>query len=127
MTNTKMTKVEALAQALEIIGLMEEQERPIELIDKLEAMKAQEVKTAEKKRNSKGTSKIAKEKAENVAKLQAFFDNDTTGEPFTNAELAQVLEMENATPQKITPIIKEVQGVEKTTKDKKVAYKKVSE
>ena len=119
MENKQMTKAQALELAL---GKIKE---PQELVEKLETMLAQQKKQDSAKRNKKGTSKVAKEKAENMDKVRAFFSEMTEQNALTLSEIGQAIGLEDATPQKLSAIMKPLvdnNEFEKTTKDKKVAY-----
>lgn len=119
MENKQMTKAQALELALEKI------KEPQELVEKLETMLAQQKKQDSAKRNKKGTSKVAKEKAENMNKVRAFFSEMTEQNALTLAEIGQAIGLVDATPQKLSAIMKPLvdnDEFEKTTKDKKVAY-----
>lgn len=119
MENKQMTKAQALAAALEII------KEPQELVEKLQAMLEQQKKQDSAKRNRKGTSKVAKEKAENMDKVRAFFSEMTEKNALTLAEIGQAIGLEDATPQKLSAIMKPLvdsNEFEKVQKDKKVAY-----
>lgn len=119
MENKQMTKAQALEMALEKI------KEPQELVEKLEAMLAQQKKQDNAKRNKKGTSKVAKEKAENMDKVRAFFSEMTEQNALTLAEIGQAIGLDDATPQKLSAIMKPLvdnDEFEKVTKDKKVAY-----
>ena len=119
MENKQMTKAQALEMTLEKI------KEPQELVEKLETMLAQQKKQDNAKRNKKGTSKVAKEKAENMNKVRAFFSEMTEQNALTLAEIGQAIGLVDATPQKLSAIMKPLvdnEEFEKTTKDKKVAY-----
>lgn len=119
MENKQMTKAQALAAALEVIN------EPQELVEKLQAMLEQQKKQDSAKRNRKGTSKVAKEKAENMDKVRAFFSEMTEKNALTLAEIGQAIGLEDATPQKLSAIMKPLvdsDEFEKVQKDKKVAY-----
>lgn len=119
MENKQMTKAQALAAALEIIN------EPQELVEKLQSMLEQQMKQDKAKRNRKGTSKVAKEKAENMDKVRAFFSEMTEKNALTLAEIGQAIGLEDATPQKLSAIMKPLvdsNEFEKVQKDKKVAY-----
>lgn len=119
MENKQMTKAQALAAALEIIN------EPQELVEKLQSMLEQQMKQDSAKRNRKGTSKVAKEKAENMDKVRAFFSEMTEKNALTLAEIGQAIGLEDATPQKLSAIMKPLvdsNEFEKVQKDKKVAY-----
>lgn len=119
MENKQMTKAQALEMALESI------KEPQELVEKLETMLAQQKKQDSAKRNKKGTSKVAKEKAENMDKVRAFFSEMTEQNALTLAEIGQAIGLDDATPQKLSAIMKPLvdnNEFEKVTKDKKVAY-----
>lgn len=115
----QMTKAQALEMALGIIN------EPQELVEKLQAMLEQQKKQDKAKRNRKGTSKVAKEKAENMDKVRAFFSEMTEKNALTLAEIGQAIGLEDATPQKLSAIMKPLvdnNEFEKVSKDKKVAY-----
>lgn len=119
MENKQMTKAQALAAALEVIN------EPQELVEKLQSMLEQQMKQDKAKRNRKGTSKVAKEKAENMDKVRAFFSEMTEKNALTLAEIGQAIGLEDATPQKLSAIMKPLvdsNEFEKVQKDKKVAY-----
>ena len=133
MENKQITKAQALELAVKVVDKAIEDKTfidtdlfdlvDIELLDKLQAMLAQQKKQDSAKRNKKGTSKVAKEKAENMNKVRAFFSEMT--EPLTLAEIGQAIGLDAATPQKLSAIMKPLvdnEEFEKTTKDKKVAY-----
>lgn len=125
MENKQMTKAQALEMALEIVLMLETQEQPVGLVDKLQAMLDQQKKQDSAKRNRKGTSKVAKEKAENMDKVRAFFSEMTEKNALTLAEIGQAIGLEDATPQKLSAIMKPLvdsNEFEKVQKDKKVAY-----
>lgn len=115
----QMTKAQALAAALEVI------KEPQELVEKLQSMLEQQMKQDKAKRNRKGTSKVAKEKAQNMDKVRAFFSEMTEKNALTLAEIGQAIGLEDATPQKLSAIMKPLvdsNEFEKVQKDKKVAY-----
>ena len=119
MTKKEITKAPALAAALEII------KEPQDLVEKLQAMLEQQKKQDKAKRNRKGTSKVAKEKAENMDKVRAFFSEMTEKNALTLGEIGQAIGLEDATPQKLSAIMKPLvdsNEFEKVQKDKKVAY-----
>lgn len=119
MTKKEITKAQALAAALEII------KEPQDLVEKLQAMLEQQKKQDKAKRNRKGTSKVAKEKAENMDKVRAFFSEMTEKNALTLGEIGQAIGLEDATPQKLSAIMKPLvdsNEFEKVQKDKKVAY-----
>ncbi len=118
----QITKV----QALEIV-LAESTERTTELQEKLQAMLEQERKVATRKSVNRKPSKLAKEKAENMDKVKAFFAELTEPEmALTLSEIGSAIGLEDATPQKLSAIVKPLVDSEvliKDKKDKKVAYK----
>lgn len=119
MTKKEITKAQALEMALEII------KEPQELVEKLQSMLEQQKKQDSAKRNRKGKSKVAKEKAENMDKVRAFFSEMTEKNALTLAEIGQAIGLEDATPQKLSAIMKPLvdnNEFEKVSKDKKVAY-----
>ena len=131
----QMTKAQALELAVKVVDKAIEDKTfidtdlfdliDIELLDKLQAMLAQQKKQDSAKRNKKGTSKVAKEKAENMNKVRAFFSEMTEQNALTLAEIGQAIGLVDATPQKLSAIMKPLvdnDEFEKTTKDKKVAY-----
>lgn len=127
MTKTKeITKAQALEMALEIVTMLETQEQPIGLADKLQAMLDQQKKQDSAKRGKKGTSKVAKEKAENMELVRELFIEMTEPETLTLAEIAKAIPSFNDfTPQKTSAIMKALVDngeMERTTKDKKVAF-----
>lgn len=135
MENKQMTKAQALELAVKVVDKAIEDKTfidtdlfdlvDIELLDKLQAMLAQQKKQDSAKRNKKGTSKVAKEKAENMDKVRAFFSEMTEQNALTLAEIGQAIGLDDATPQKLSAIMKPLvdnDEFEKVTKDKKVAY-----
>ena len=135
MENKQITKAQALELAVKVVDKAIEDKTfidtdlfdlvDIELLDKLQAMLAQQKKQDSAKRNKKGTSKVAKEKAENMNKVRAFFSEMTEQNALTLAEIGQAIGLDAATPQKLSAIMKPLVDngeFEKTTKDKKVAY-----
>ena len=135
MENKKITKAQALELAVKVVDKAIEDKTfidtdlfdlvDIELLDKLQAMLAQQKKQDSAKRNKKGTSKVAKEKAENMNKVRTFFSEMTEQNALTLAEIGQAIGLVDATPQKLSAIMKPLvdnEEFEKTTKDKKVAY-----
>ena len=121
----KITKAEALQMAVEIVGMLEAQEQPVGLLEKLEQMHEQQVKTDSRKRDKKGTSKVAKEKAENMEKVRLFFIESPEPLTLTLDEIKIAIGLNDASPQKISAIMKGLvdEGTfERTTKDKKVAF-----
>ena len=116
----QMTKVQALEMVLEVV------KEPQELVEKLQAMLEQQKKQDKAKRNRKGTSKVAKEKAENMDKVRAFFSEMTEKNALTLAEIGQAIGLEDATPQKLSAIMKPLvdnNEFEKVSKDKKYFIK----
>lgn len=135
MENKQMTKAQALELAVKVVDKAIEDKTfidtdlfdlvDIELLDKLQAMLTQQKKQDSAKRNKKGTSKVAKEKAENMDKVRAFFSEMTEQNALTLAEIGQAIGLDDATPQKLSAIMKPLvdnDEFEKVTKDKKVAY-----
>lgn len=119
MTKKEITKAQALEMVLEIV------KEPQDLVEKLQAMLEQQKKQDSAKRNRKGKSKVAKEKAENMDKVRAFFSEMTEKNALTLAEIGQAIGLEDATPQKLSAIMKPLvdsNEFEKVQKDKKVAY-----
>ncbi|XAG97181.1 hypothetical protein ZYGNAAKF_CDS0193 [Enterococcus phage VRE9_2] len=100
--------------------------QPEELTEKLEAMHMQQVKQDKAKRGKKGVSKTAKEKAENMDKVRKAFLDLEPETALTLNEIAELIGLVGATPQKLTAIMKPLvdnEEFEKVVKDKKVAYK----
>lgn len=119
MKKTEITKAQALEMALEII------KEPQELVEKLQAMFEQQKKQDKAKRNRKGTSKVAKEKAQNMELVRELFIEMEEPKALTLAEIGQAIGLEDATPQKLSAIMKPLvdnNEFEKVSKDKKVAY-----
>ena len=130
MTKTKeITKAQALEMALEIAKKVPVQEQTEGLTDKLQAMLGQQKKQDSAKRGKKGTSKVAKEKAENMELVRKLFIEMTEPETLTLAEIAKAIPSFNDfTPQKTSAIMKALVDsgeMERTTKDKKVAFSPV--
>lgn len=130
----QITKAQALELAVKVVDKAIEDKTfidtdlfdliDIELLNKLQTMLSQQVKQDSAKRGKKGTSKVAKEKAENMDKVRAFFSEMTEQNALTLAEIGQAIGLD-ATPQKLSAIMKPLVDsgeFEKTTKDKKVAY-----
>lgn len=127
MTKTKeITKAQALEMALEIAKKVPMQDQTEGLTDKLQAMLDQQKKQDSAKRGKKGTSKVAKEKAENMELVRALFIEMEEPETLTLAEIAKAIPSFNDfTPQKTSAIMKALVDsgeMERTTKDKKVAF-----
>lgn len=127
MTKTKeITKAQALEMALEIAKKVPVQEQTEGLTDKLQAMLDQQKKQDSAKRGKKGTSKVAKEKAENMELVRTLFIEMEEPETLTLAEIAKAIPSFNDfTPQKTSAIMKALVDngeMERTTKDKKVAF-----
>lgn len=131
----QITKAEALEIAVKVVDKAIEGKTfidtdlfdlvDIDLLNKLKAMRSQQNKQDSAKRNQKGTSKVAKEKAENMDKVRAFFSEMTEQNALTLAEIGQAIGLDDATPQKLSAIMKPLvdnDEFEKVTKDKKVAY-----
>ena len=130
MTKTKeITKAQALEMALEIAKKVPVQEQTEGLTDKLQAMLDQQKKQDSAKRGKKGTNKVAKEKAENMELVRKLFIEMTEPETLTLAEIAKAIPSFNDfTPQKTSAIMKGLVDsgeMERTTKDKKVAFSPV--
>lgn len=113
----EMTKVEALDEVLVILNGMNEAGENAELIEKVEAMKAQEVKTREKaKIRRAGETKAAKANKAIAEEISNWFAEEADAEvAYAASEIAEIVEIE-ATPQKMTAIMKYVAGVEKVDK-----------
>lgn len=96
MTNKKMTNVKALTYALENCEL------PTEVAEKFEAMKASYEKRAARK--TEGPTKAQIARAELAEKVFAQMEPQ---HEYTNAEIASLVpELEGATPQKVSPLMK---------------------
>lgn len=123
MENKQMTKAQALAAALEIIN------EPQELVEKLQSMLEQQKKQDSAKRNRKGTSKVAKEKAQNMELVRKLFAEMEEPKALTLDEIKKAIPSFNDfTPQKTSAIMKALVDsgeMERTTKDKKVAFSPV--
>lgn len=123
MENKQMTKAQALAAALEIV------KEPQELVEKLQSMLEQQMKQDKAKRNRKGTSKIAKEKAQNMELVRELFIEMEEPKALTLDEIKKAIPSFNDfTPQKTSAIMKALVDsgeMERTTKDKKVAFSPV--
>lgn len=92
----KMTNVKALAYVLENCDL------PTEVSDKVTAMKASFEKRASRK--PVGPTKAQKER---IALAERVFEAMESGVTYGSAEIANLLpELEGATPQKISPLMK---------------------
>lgn len=113
MTN-KMTNVKALAYVLENCAV------PSEIADKLTAMKASYEKRASRK--VEGPTKAQKERMALAEKVFALMEQ---GVEYGNAEIASLVpELEGATPQKISPLMKLLgERIEVTKVKGKAIYK----
>ena len=124
--NKEITKAQALEMALEIVKKVPAQEQTEGLTDKLQAMLDQQKKQDSAKRGKKGTSKVAKEKAENMELVRKLFIEMEEPETLTLAEIAKAITSFNDfTPQKTSAIMKALVDsgeMERTAKDKKVAF-----
>lgn len=119
----QITKAQALEMALEQI------KEPQELVEKLGTMLAQQKKQDSAKRNRKGTSKVAKEKAQNMELVRELFIEMKEPKALTLDEIKKAIPSFNDfTPQKTSAIMKALVDsgeMERTTKDKKVAFSPV--
>ena len=119
----QITKAQALEMALEQI------KEPQELVEKLQAMLAQQKKQDGAKRNKKGASKVAKEKAQNMELVRKLFIEMEEPKALTLDEIKKAIHSFNDfTPQKTSAIMKALVDsgeMERTTKDKKVAFSPV--
>ena len=124
--NKEITKAQALEMALEIVKKVPAQEQTEGLTDKLQAMLDQQKKQDSAKRGKKGTSKVAKEKTQNMELVRKLFIEMEKPEALTLAEIAKAIPSFNDfTPQKTSAIMKalvDTGEMERTTKDKKVAF-----
>lgn len=120
MENKQITKAQALEMAL---GQITE---PQELVEKLQLMLEQQKKQDSAKRNRKGTSKVAKEKAQNMELVRELFIGMEEPKALTLDEIKKAIPSFNDfTPQKTSAIMKALVDsgeMERTTKDKKVAF-----
>lgn len=120
MTKKEITKAQALEMALNQIT------EPKELVEKLQAMLEQQKKQDSAKRNRKGTSKVAKEKAQNMELVRELFIEMEQPQALTLDEIKKAIPSFNDfTPQKTSAIMKALVDsgeMERTTKDKKVAF-----
>lgn len=123
MENKQITKAQALEMAL---GQITE---PQELVEKLQLMLEQQKKQDSAKRNRKGTSKVAKEKAQNMELVRELFIGMEEPKALTLDEIKKAIPSFNDfTPQKTSAIMKALVDsgeMERTTKDKKVAFSPV--
>lgn len=110
----KMTNVKALAYALENCEL------PAEVAEKFEAMKASYEKRAARK--PEGPTKAQKERMALAEKVFALMEQ---GVEYGNAEIASLVpELEGATPQKVSPLMKLLgERIEVTKVKGKAIYK----
>ena len=124
--NKEITKAQALEMALEIVKKVPAQEQTEGLTDKLQAMLDQQKKQDSAKRGKKGTSKVAKEKTQNMELVRKLFIEMEKPEALTLAEIAKAIPSFNDfTPQKTSAIMKALVDngeMERRTKDKKVAF-----
>lgn len=120
MTKKEITKAQALEMVLEIV------KEPQELVEKLQAMLEQQKKQDSAKRNRKGTSKVAKEKAQNMELVRELFIEMEQPQALTLDEIKKAIPSFNDfTPQKTSAIMKALVDsgeMERTMKDKKVAF-----
>ena len=120
MKKTEITKAQALEMVLEIV------KEPQELVEKLQAMLEQQKKQDSANRNRKGKSKVAKEKAQNMELVRELFIEMEEPKALTLAEISKAIPSFNDfTPQKTSAIMKALVDsgeMERTTKDKKVAF-----
>lgn len=120
MENKQITKAQALEMAL---GQITE---PQELVEKLQLMLEQQKKQDSAKRNRKGTSKVAKEKAQNMELVRELFIEMEEPKALTLDEIKKAIPSFNDfTPQKTSAIMKALVDsgeMERTMKDKKVAF-----
>ena len=94
----KMTNVKALAYALENCEL------PAEVAEKFEAMKASYEKRASRKVTGPTKAQIA-----NAAIAEKIVAAMVSGENYGTAEIAELVpELEGATPQKISPLMRKL-------------------
>lgn len=120
MTKKEITKAQALEMAL---GQITE---PQELVEKLQLMLEQQKKQDSAKRNRKGTSKVAKEKAQNMELVRELFIEMEEPKALTLDEIKKAIpSFSDFTPQKTSAIMKALVDsgeMERTMKDKKVAF-----
>lgn len=120
MTKKEITKAQALEMAL---GQITE---PQELVEKLQLMLEQQKKQDSAKRNKKGTSKVAKEKAQNMELVRELFIEMEEPKALTLDEIKKAIpSFSDFTPQKTSAIMKALVDsgeMERTMKDKKVAF-----
>ena len=94
----KMTNVKALAYVLENCEL------PAEIAEKVESMKASYEKRAGRKANGPTKAQIA-----NAALAEKIVTTMSVGEVYNTAEIAALIpELEGATPQKISPLMRKL-------------------
>ena len=116
-----MVKVEKFAMVVELLEKNGAPEQVVEFIEKEKEMTQR--KNERKKNGKRKPTKTQLENIEFAKQVTELFATDTDI-VLNNQEIGEHLGIENATPQKITAIMKLVENVEKTEKDKKVAYKK---
>ncbi len=121
MTNTKMTIAQGFEQVIEILTTVKANPELVEFMQE-----RLEKHNARKTGKTKGLTKVQKENLVYIEKIQDFFENQADKEiAYTSVEIAQALEFD-FTPQKMTALLKQVQGIHKVAKatndNKKVGY-----
>lgn len=136
MENKQITKVQALELAVKVVDKAIEDKTfidtdlfdlvDIDLLSKLQAMLEQQKKQDNKKKSKKGTSKVAKEKAQNMDLVRMLFAEMEEPKELTLDEIKRAIPSFNDfTPQKTSAIMKALVDngeMKRTTKDKKVAF-----
>lgn len=121
MTNQKLTIAQGFEQVIAVLNTVKAQPELIEFMQE----------RLEKHVNAKSSKKVGltkrqKENAPLIEKIADFFEKQANPEiAYTSAEIAQALDFD-FTPQKMTALIKKVDGIEKVAKatndPKKVGY-----
>ena len=116
-----MVKVEKFEMVVELLKQANAPEQVVEFIKNERDMTQR--KNERKKNGKRKPTKTQLENIELAKQVTEMFEAEKDL-LLNNQEIGERLGIENATPQKITAIMKLVENVEKTEKDKKVAYKK---
>ena len=116
-----MVKVEKFEMVVELLKQANAPEQVVEFINNERDMTQR--KNERKKNGKRKPTKTQLENIEFAKQVTEMFEAEKDL-LLNNQEIGERLGIENATPQKITAIMKLVENVEKTEKDKKVAYKK---
>lgn len=121
MTNQKLTIAQGFEQVIAVLNTVKAQPELIEFMEE-----RLEKHVASKTGKKKGLTKAQKENLPLIEKIADFFESQADEKiAYTSAEIAQALDFD-FTPQKMTALIKKVDGIEKVAKatndPKKVGY-----